>query len=198
MQSGSHPRSIAIPNFLSHYYEATIGPFVNLSDLPPNQAETQLAQIRQRGETFASQRSVDYLGVRRELEARVRKLFLQKGGRPVRRHPHYMILGACPWGLSWYVSARELRISLDEFSPDTISFTYGDTFPAIRFQDGQPYRGQVFRLDELPGLVLQFGLPQSWNANGEHGPDRYIEAQIWDDAPLKKYLRSQPQSGKEP
>lgn len=191
MQSGSHPALNIIPEFLSHYYEVSIGPFVNLSDLGPSQAEIQLARIRQYGKTFASQRSADYLMIRRELEDRVRGLFIQKGGCPIRPRPHYMILGACPWGLSWYVEGCELRINLDAFPPEIISFTYGDTFPAMRYQDSKPYRGKVFLLEELPELVLQFGLPQVWNANGDHGPDRYIEAQIWDDAPLKKYLRSQ-------
>jgi hypothetical protein len=178
MQSGLPPEWNLIPNFLSHYYEANIGPFINLSDLNPHQAEKQLARIRQRGETFASQRSADYLSIRRDLEVRIRELFTQEGGQPIRQRPHYMILGACPWGLSWYVNGCELRMRLDDFPTGIVSFTYGDSFPTIRFQDGKPYRDQVFLLDEIPGLVLQFGLPQVWNANGEHGPDRYIEAQI--------------------
>jgi hypothetical protein len=175
------------PPYLSHYYEADIGPFVNLSDIPIAEAEACLAQIRKAGQTLASQRSVDYLSIRKQLEAEVRNLFIQKGGKPARKHPHYMILGSCPWVLSWYQDGRELRIPLDQFSSKNISFTYGDTFPAMRYQDDRSYRGQVYCLEELPGLVLQFGLPQDWNPDGKLGPDRYIEAQIWDDTPLKPF-----------
>jgi hypothetical protein len=182
-KSPPHP-----PGFLSHYYEAAIGPFANLSDSPLAEAEAHLRRIRLAGQTFASQRSPDYLIIRRKLEERVRDLFIQKGGRPQRARPHYMILGACPWGLEWYLDGRELRIPLADFPSEILSFTYGDTFPAMRYQDGKPHRGKVYRLEELPELVLQFGLPQEWNPDGEHGPDRYIEAQIWDDAPLAKYL----------
>lgn len=178
-----------IPKFLSHYYEFTIGPFVNLSDLPLTLAETQLERIRQTGGTFASQRSADYLAIRRELEDRLRGLFIQKGGQPKRQRPHYMILGACFWGFSWYVDGRELRIPLASFPVESVSFTYGDTFPAMRYQDSKPYRGQVYTLEEIPQLVLQFDLPQNWNPDGDQGPDRYIEAQIWDDEPLKEYLQ---------
>jgi hypothetical protein len=64
---------------------------------------------------------------------------------------------------------------------------YCDTFPALRCNDGKPYRGQVYRLDEIHDLVLQFRLPQAWNLEGKMGPDRYIEAQIWDDKPLKNF-----------
>ena len=35
---------------------------------------------------------------------------------------------------------------------------------------------------ELFGGIQQYGLPQDWNADGKGGPERYIEAQIWEDA----------------
>jgi hypothetical protein len=179
-----------VPDFLSHYYEASVGPFVNLSDLPLAEAEQHMARIRQEGQIFASKRSDDYLAIRRDLEERVRNLFIQKGGKPVRQRPHYMVVGSCPWLLEWYIDGRELRIPLADFSPDTVSITYGDTFPAMRYDDGKPYRKQVYTLDELPGLIEQFGLPQEWNRDGKHGPDRYIEAQIWDDAPLRNFCKN--------
>lgn len=181
-------QSSTLPDFLSHYYEAAQGPFRSLSTLPPAEAECVLEAIRQRGETFASRRAADYLTIRRELEERVRALFIAKGGMPVLARPHYLILGACPWLLSWYGNGQELRVPLARFDPVIVSFTYGDTFPAMRYNDGRPYRGQVYTLAELPELVRMFGLPQAWNADGAHGPDRYIEAQVWSDAPLQAWL----------
>ena len=62
------------PLYLYHYYERRHGPFRNLSDLPPLEAETVLAAIRQAGQTFAAQRTADYLTIRRDLEDRVRAL----------------------------------------------------------------------------------------------------------------------------
>ena len=103
-----------------------------------------------------------------------------------------MLLGHCDWVKSWYAAGCQLRIPLDRFHPGQLSFTYGDIFPAMRYPDGKPYRQQVFTLAELPGLIERFGLPQLWNADGHGGPDRYIEAQIWDDAPLRQWLKSQP------
>ena len=177
------------PDYLSHYYEASDGPFQNLSDLPLAEAEGILDEIRRSGgDRFASQRKADYLSVRRNLEEQVRKLFIAKGGRPRRERPHYLILGACPWLISWYPHGRELRIPLAEFHEEIVSFTYGDTYPAMRYQDGKPYRGQVYTLVELPGLVEEFGLPQEWNQEGKLGPDRYIEAQVWADEPLEAYF----------
>ena len=177
-------------DFLSHYYEASDGPFRNLSDLPGAEAEAVLQRIRRAGDRFASQRQDDYLSVRRELEERVRGLFIAKGGQPGWERPHYLVVGACSWLREWYVNGSELRIPLSAFRMDTISFTYGDTFPALRYQDGKPYRGQVYTLSELPGLIETYGLPQVWNAEGKYGPERYIEAQAWDDEPLRPYLQN--------
>jgi hypothetical protein len=116
-----------LPDFLSHYYEANrssthaaAGPFRNLSDLPPEEAEAIQEQIRRDGNRFASRRAVDYL--------------------------------------------------------------------AMRYQDGKPYRGCVYTLAELPDLVGQFGLPQDWNPEGKLAPERYIEAQVWEDGPILNRL----------
>lgn len=177
-----------LPNVLSHYYEKANGPFRSLSDLPLDQAEKVLATIRKAGNSFASKRASDYLTVRAELEARVRQLFIEKGGQPKRSHPHSMILGTSAWLKSWYQNGQEICIPLAHFAPETVSFTYGDLFPAMRYQDGKSYRGQVYLIAELESLINHFGLPQDWNADGLFGPDRYIEAQVWDDQPLRPFL----------
>jgi hypothetical protein len=46
----------------------------------------------------------------------------------------------------------------------------------------------VYTWDELPELLERYGLPQSWNPNGELVPERYIEAQLWDDVPIVEFL----------
>lgn len=177
-----------VPEILSHYYDQSTGPFRNLSDLPRDQAEAVMASIRATGTGFASKRAADYLAVRDELEARVRRLFMAKGGRPQRLHPHSMILGRSDWLKSWYADGQELCIPLAEFAPDSVSFTYGDLFPSMRYPDGKAYRGQVYVMSELEGLIQVYGLPQARNPDGHLGPDRYIEAQVWDDQPLRPYF----------
>jgi hypothetical protein len=184
---GAHddaPRKSIIPETLYHYYECSHQPFRSLSNLPLNEAEAVLNGIRQRGEGFASQRNTDYLIIRHELETFVRARFVEKGGQPLRTHPHYMILGRCDWVKSWYPQGCEVSIPLDRFDPAHVSFTYGDTFPAMRYTDGKPYRRQVYLLAELADLIERFGLPQDCNSDGTNGPDRYIEAQVWYDDPL--------------
>ncbi len=177
-----------IPDHLYHYYETSRGPLRNLSDLDADEAEAVLEALRQRGDGFASQRKADYLSIRRELEAFVRARFIDKGGDPLRACPHYFTLGDCDWVKSWYAHSSEIHVPLDQFDPLRVSFTYGDIFPAMRYGDGKPYRRQVYVLAEIPDLIEQYGLPQNCNADGKLGPDHYIEAQVWDDAPLLRWL----------
>jgi hypothetical protein len=170
-----------IPNYLTHYYERAHGPLLSLSNLPIAEAERLMAVIRQEGRVFASRRPPEYLSIRLELEQRIRELFVAKGGRPRRAHPHYFILGSSHWLKDWYQDGCELRLPLSAFDAQTLSFTYGDSFPAMRYPDGKPYRGQVYGFAELPEIIARYGLPQVWNADGSGGPERYIEAQVWDE-----------------
>jgi hypothetical protein len=34
---------------------------------------------------------------------------------------------------------------------------------------------------------VAIGLPQEWNRDGSKGPERYVEAQIWDERVIGKY-----------
>ena len=178
-----------MPDLLSHYYENSAGPFSNLSMLPLEQAEQIPEEIRRNGKRFASQHSSDYMRIRLNLEGKIRKLFEEKGGKPKLTKPHYMILGICSWLKGWYVDGQELQIKLALIPKDCVSFTYGDSFPAMNYKDGKPYRGQVYIESELEEIIKRYGLPQEWNPHGKGGPERYIEAQVWDDVPLKEYLR---------
>jgi hypothetical protein len=171
-------------NFLYHYFDESTGPFRNLSDLEPEEAERALDDIRIRKKGFASKRSKDYLTIRRSLELKARELFILKGGKPIRSFPHYMTVGECPWLLDWFDKGKEFHTSITEFDPYTISFTYGDLFPTMRYQDGKIYRSQVYTLNEIYQVIKEFGLPQEWNREGKNGPERYIEVQVWDDKPL--------------
>ncbi|MDQ0875816.1 hypothetical protein QFZ77_004475 [Paenibacillus sp. V4I3] len=78
-----------------------------------------------------------------------RELFILKGGKPTRNHPHNMTIGECPWFLDWYPKGGKLQISMKDFESHSVSFTYGDLFPTMRFKDDKPYRGQVYTMDEI-------------------------------------------------
>ncbi len=175
---------------LYHYYEAETGPFLNLSELPLPKAKDILSRIRAEGKSFVAQRQDTYMERRLELEALARRLFMEKGGKPVDDVPQYMVVGPCPWLASWYVHSACVAIPWDAFDPATLSFSYGDLFPTFspRVNDGREYRRQIYTAFEIQGLIARYGLPQDWNPDGAFGPERYIEVQVWDKRPLLKYL----------
>jgi hypothetical protein len=176
--------------FLYHYYDAETGPFRNLSALSIEEAQQVQRRLQQNKNMFASQRADDYIVIRSGVESYARDLFIAKGGRPTNKYPHYMTLGPCEWIKQWYQNGREVKIPLDDVEPETISFTYGDLFPTMRFKDDKPYRGKVYLKNEILQLVDEYGWPQDWNKNGENGPERYIEVQVWDDRVIRLFLNN--------
>ncbi|QTH45807.1 hypothetical protein J4772_16105 [Cohnella sp. LGH] len=172
---------------LYHYYEAEQGPFRNLSSLSIEEASKVSEQIRLEGRSFASQRSEEYMTIRRGLEEIARNQFINKGGKPKNRFPHYMTLGECRWLESWYKNPKMIAIDWNEFLEDSISFTYGDLFPTMRYPDNKPYRRKIFTKAEIVTLIAEWGLPQEWNKDGEKGPERYIEVQIWDEETINRF-----------
>ncbi|WMT39682.1 hypothetical protein RE628_20085 [Paenibacillus sp. D2_2] len=173
---------------LYHYFEKDIGPLRNLSSLSIDEALDVSRQIKQDGKLFASQRPDDYMLIRRDLEKIAREQFMAKGGKPKNFFPHYMTLGSCDWLKTWYMNPSWITINLDEFDENTISFTYGDLFPTMRYQDNKPYRRQVYSKQEIVKVIDEFKMPQEWNRNGDKGPERYIEVQIWDDEVIQRYF----------
>lgn len=98
-----------------------------------------------------------------------------------------MTLEPCEWIASWYKNPGVVVIPWEEFSEESISFTYGDLFPTMRYEDGKPYRKQVYTKSEINEIIRQYGFPQQWNITGELGPERYIEVQVWDEEVIKQY-----------
>lgn len=67
---------------LYHYYDRTIGPFRNLSDLPLEEAKAVLDRIRkEKPGSQSAGRDALYVEHRRVCEEILRKEFAKKGGR---------------------------------------------------------------------------------------------------------------------
>lgn len=53
--------------------------------------------------------------------------------------------------------------------------------------DGGEYRRTLYTWLEILRVVEKYGLPQDWNDDGRHGPERYIEAHIWSNETIDRY-----------
>jgi len=168
---------------LYHYFEKDLGPFLNLSDISPDNAKKVLNGLKIKNETFAAKRGEDYIKNRLEYESQAHKIFLEKKGEISRKTPHYMTVESCDWLKSWYKVGCSLNVDIELLNVNTISFTYGDMFPVFgpKGDNNLEYRKQVYTYKEIVTVIEKYGFPQVWNINGEKGPIRYIEAQIWSD-----------------
>ena len=177
--------------FLYHYYDKNIGPFKNLSDIPIEEANKILQEIAlTKPNAQCAKRNVEYMQARMYYENILRNEFLKKGGLIQRQVPHYMVVEHSPWLSTWYDNSAFIKIPIEKFDKNTISFTYGDSHPTFsdRVNDGKEYRKKLYTYDEILEVIKKYGLPQDWNDDGSQGPERYIEAHIWSDDVIKEYM----------
>lgn len=184
-----------LPHFLTHYYHDE--PFRSLTDLGEQEVDRFLQQLestRDLPRRLTRDYRELYLRERRRFEHLMHEQFHAKGGRPVRERPHYLILGESDiWAK---LEPQSLRIPLSHVPSEVLSFTATDSWNS--YVDGtltgrpiprKPHYKMVYRLEELSGLIEEFGWPgERWKSEPEWEHDIYIEAQVWDGALLQEFL----------
>lgn len=176
--------------YLYHYFDKTVGPFRNLSDLSVEEAKDVLHSIKERKpKSQSAQRHDRYVQYRRNCEEILRLEFAKIGGHITRTAPHYMVVEQSPWLSTWYEHSDFIKIPIEEFDRNTLSFTYGDSMPTFSpsVNDGKEYRRQLYTYNEILKIIDRYGLPQNWNDDGKYGPERYIEVHVWSDETIRKY-----------
>lgn len=176
--------------YLYHYFDKTIGPFKNLSDLSMDKAKNILNTIKKtKPNSQSAQRDDKYIEHRRYCENIIRSEFIKKGGIITRTVPHYLVVEHSPWLSTWFENCDFIKIPIEEFNINTLSFTYGDSMPTFSpiCDDGKEYRHQLYLYNEILKIINKYGLPQDWNNDGKYGSERYIEVHVWSDETIKKY-----------
>jgi len=178
--------------YLYHYFDKTIGAFVNLSDVPIDEANNILNEIRKsRPNVQSAKRHDEYMKDRHFYEEIIRTEFIKKGGIIKRNFPHYMVIEHSPWLSTWFENCDYIKIPINEFDLKTVSFTYGDSHPVfsprVNKMDDKEYRRKLYTYDEILEIIEKYELPQKWNNDGVYGPERYIEAHIWSDETINNY-----------
>ena len=178
--------------YLYHYYDRRSGPFRSLTALTEDEACAVLEKIKsERPDSFTAQRDTEYISKRIKCEKLVKVEAEKKGIKMDIPSPHYLTLEHSPWLGSWFEETGILRIPIELIDTEKISFTYGDSMPTFStlVTDGKEYRKQVYTFDEIKEIIAKYGYPQDWNNDGTKGPERYIEAQVWTDDPIKRYKK---------
>ncbi len=96
-----------------------------------------------------------------------------------------------PWLSTWYENSDFIKIPIEEFDIDSLSFIYGDSMPTFseKINAGKEYRKSLYTYNEVLKIIEKYGLPQDWNDDGKLGPERYIEVHIWSDETISKYIK---------
>ena len=185
---------------LYHYYEKTCEPFRTITSLPFDEAAEALREWRENNPKSATPANIDwFLNRRYEMEKTVRDKFIAIGGKPVRTAPVYFTLSANKGMMTWYNNPAHIKISISEFDLDTVSFTYGDTFPVFNsnLNTGEECWGQVYKYDGILKLIDKYGYPEDpeYDMKNRIFPEekpinrylKYIEAHVWSDEVLDRY-----------
>jgi hypothetical protein len=195
--------------YLYHYFEKERGPFLTLSDLPDDEIKKLLNQFRKENNASGNKTvagnvySDDNIITRRGQEYMTRITFIEKGGKPVRQFPIYMVLANDSSYekafLHYYHNRDYIKIPVNNFDMTSVSFTYGDQCQTVdprefnNFDIGK-YRPPVYTFDEIlevinqHGWIIYEGYDNLDNPTFDWNRPWYIEAQVWsDDNVLKKY-----------
>ena len=192
---------------LIRYFRKGTRPFRSLSSLPEAQAISIMEALYVPG-SILWQRFRDpkaYLDLRREVERQLFTDFKAKGGDPKNDCPIYFVVGLPKWAVHAVDSVTmattdEIRIPASTIDEREISFTFPDSMLSVMMkQRGEailpdsPYGGQALTLREMELLIEDNGLPVAgWEPDLPPHLNHYIEAQVWDDAVLQEYLRTDP------
>lgn len=182
---------MAVPTFLTRYYQKGEYPFMSLNDLPFEEANrVKKAYCKKNGiGLFYAQD--DYLIHRREIEKWIYEELIRLGGRPENEVPVYMTLGESPEGkfdirAELQKHAEEIRIPVQEIDLSAVTFTYPDSmYEFIQDADGNVITGrrtntpQVYMYEDLTSVIQKYRIYENYRFN--------IEAQVWNREMLHEY-----------
>lgn len=181
---------------LYHCHERGQPPFRTLTSLPMEEAKVNARKIlADMSESFIS----GFLQRRYERDQMLRGAFLAIGGKPVRSAPVYFTLGPNEGMKTWFDDPVQVKIPVSAFDPDTVSFTYGDSFAVFNpaLDTGEEWWGRVYRYDEILRLIDARGFPEDppYHMRKRVFPEgrpinhilKFVEAHVWSDEVLERY-----------
>jgi hypothetical protein len=184
---------------LVHLYKRGTVPFRSISALSDAEAIDTMQTLYRQGSVFWERfkEPAGYLQLRKQVEDRLRREFIAKGGQPRTDYPIYMAWGRSKWMEAMIdeitlATTVEIQIPLSLFSEHVLSFTYPDSMVSFLLNiERNPeyylpeYHGQVFTYAEMRTILEVNGMPgYQWGTELRSDMANYVEAQVWDHEPL--------------
>ncbi|MCG8535704.1 MAG: hypothetical protein MI808_11480 [Pseudomonadales bacterium] len=179
---------------ITHYYLKDKRPFLSLSDLGggvDNPVFMEMLNRHKSDPKYKRRFGMAYLDTRREVEEKLRRLFIKRGGKPIRRFPIYFTLGESKWFEGINKDHMKIEIPIASLPENAVSITFPDSYLAMT-ASSKPYFEKVYHINEIEDILSIYGAPKDgvpdtyeryWEGDIEH----YYEVQVWDDDVLKKY-----------
>lgn len=173
--------------FLVHYCHPSCKPFQNIMRLPKKQAFSLAERLaRENPGATAFGRFADFANYyprRLATDEFLYQNFLRLGGKPRERHPLSFVLQGCGYLEDWFGNGRAYKVRLSKISPNSVSFTLGDSC-------AQYERTGTVRLLTEEHLLAQIsgfsgGVEDFLRDVSERYHCSYIEAQLWDDTAIQ-------------
>ncbi len=183
----------AVPEFITHNYDPSRPFLKNLCELPPEDAEAVLQDIRASGRrdikpNYLSRRLATESWLIREKD---RCLGPTRLARPI-----YFFLGN-------FADGRDLSrpssflMPLRMIPEGVVTFTYPDSMAShalatrdVHHGDRQPYHGRIYTKTDIACAIEQYGMPgDRWMTDPSKRYDRFIEVQVWDERPILAFLK---------
>ena len=180
---------------MTHYHLPSRAPFLNLSDLDEAEAlpvMDELMRMRKEGQQHRLFGQT-YLRWRQATEARLREEFIRLGGRPVRRAPHYFVLGTSAWFEGLAKEMRGVRVALEALPAEQTTFTLVDSFAAMGCgeQFGYPRTpppplNRLYRWPDDRQVLADYDVPSDepdadYSDYASRPVHHFVEVQVWRD-----------------
>ena len=188
---------MSLPCYITHYYEADRGPFLNICD----EEYSEIARISEQESkaTTAFNRFAlgdDFMKWRRAADDMLVRAYTEKFGVSPHHRPYYAILGSFDRTSTMFRAGRKIELGLEDFREHELTFMYPDhshltrhyglDVPHLFYQrpegrmDGT-FWGRLFTFHELREEYETSGIAgfieQHLEREGWAGC--YVEAHIW-------------------
>lgn len=188
---------MSLPSHITHYFESDHGPFRNICDLDPQEAD-EIVRAERSARTGFNRFALgpEFLSWRREADDLLIRAYTEKFGHPPEGRPYFALLGSFDRTLTMFREGRKIAIDISDFSEHELTFMYPDhahlvTFygsnaPALFYQPPpdwtrQSYWGRIFTIGELEQEYSTLGIDTMIQAHKERDgwAGCYVEAHIW-------------------
>lgn len=171
--------------YLIHYFHPDCEPLKNIMRLPQEEAfrlaKEMAASHPEASAFFRFSDFENYYPRRMEADGILSAAFRDRGGRPTEKHPLSFALEGSDFLDHWFDRGKVLRLPLRCVPREQISFTLGDSLGMLERTGGFIF----LTLDDLQERIAAHPGGAPGFLQDAKQQYRYIEAQLWDDAPCR-------------